>query len=191
MNNSNKNTVESGNDESMKNFIDVLRSRDTNKKNIMKRFMIAYAVLLVLCLAGLIIDIVKHEPLVEIFDRLIIVISVSIFILLFRYKFLEQKSIDYSAPLNQLLNNARKRYKPWRPELWVALFAAAIMGIPACRTFTFHLPQQWEYFNRFLAVFGIYLLFLVVAMLAGHLLWRIKNRPVLKNIDSLLKELNN
>jgi glucan phosphoethanolaminetransferase (alkaline phosphatase superfamily) len=190
----NSTTINNGdtlNHNGLNTLIEKLQSRDTYKKNVMKRFMIAYAVILVLYIIILIIDIANHEPVLQLFDHLIYVVAMAIFVFLFRYRFLEQKEIDYSAPLLDLLSEAKKRYKPWRPIVWIAVFGAVITGIPFSRSFTDHLPQQWDNFSRSLIVFGIYMFFIGLAILIGQLIWRKNNRPMVQHINKMLEELNN
>jgi hypothetical protein len=105
--------------------------------------------------------------------------------------FLEQKNVDYSMPLTVVLSDAMKRYKPWRPDLWLAIFAALIVGIPISFSSANYLPVSIESLAQPALIFGIWILVIATAMLVGHLIWRRTKMPLYLSIKSMLNDLMN
>ena len=116
------------------------------------------------------------------------VVSFVIFVIIFRQRIKEQKSIDYSLPSVQMLEQAAERYKVWKPEIKWALLAVIIVdvGMVLMDAGEMNSHSLWR---GILEIQYLYLPMIVVGVLVGIFWWYKKHKPLRDHALKLLEEL--
>ncbi len=171
--------------------MDSLRRLDLRNKRLMRGMYILYLVFAVIY-TGLLI--VNPDPELTLNNRLQGVMYVLIFgmsALYFRYHFLKNKRVDYSAPVLEMLHEARNRHKLWTPG--TVRFIVALVGmtdiVVTWAILEDHFLKDYSLIVRILVVQAIYFLMMGISFLIGYFSWKRKSRPLVRNLTRIIEEL--
>jgi hypothetical protein len=171
--------------------MDSLKKLDSRNKRLMHGMYIAYVVFALIYTVLLILN---PDPELTVSNRIQGVIYVLIFgmsALYFRHHFLKNKSVDYSAPVLEMLNAARNRHKLWTPG--TVRFIVALVGVTdivvTWAILEDNLLKDSSLIIRILVIQAVYFSIMGISFLIGYLSWRKKSRPLVRNLNRIIEEL--
>jgi hypothetical protein len=171
--------------------MDSLRRLDARNKRLMLVMYIAYTAFAVIYTALLIVN---PDPELTVSNRIQGVIYVLVFgmsALYFRHHFKKTKSVDYSAPVLEMLNAARTRHKLWTPG--TIRFLITLVGLTdivvTWAIIEDHLLHDYSLIISILMIQSGYFLLMGTSFLVGYLSWRKKSRPLVRNLTRIIEEL--
>lgn len=171
--------------------MDSLRKMDARNRRLMRGMYILY-VIFALFYAGLLI--LNPDPELSLNNRLQGVMYVLIFgmsALYFRYHFIKNKRVDYSAPVLEMLHAARNRHKLWTPG--TVRFIIALVGLTdivvTWAILDDHLLKDSSLAIRIMVIQLGYFLVMGVSYLIGYRSWCRKSRPLVRNLTRIIEEL--
>ena len=161
-------------------FILKVEKQDNLFRVVYMAIIILYLIIIVAQLAIVLISVYNNIPFIKWMSNLGILIPFLIILYYLNKRYIEYKRADYSLPSYSVLKNMEKRYRAFRPaDLWV-LAGLIILGI------SMGIDNPMGFINFQLG----YWTMMLVAMLGGHIYWRIKIKPLRDNALQLLKELD-
>jgi len=161
-------------------LINRIKSEDERYARICKSFQIVYWVLVPIYLVLIIRDIITNSPVTEIAAGFCFLLGMIVFILIFRLYYLEYKSIDYAQSTLEMLKKAAHRYKPLQSKLWLVLAAVLLMDAGLS------LRSPFEEFAHFQI---IYCSSMIVAVIVGLIIWRIRYKPLRDDALQMVREI--
>lgn len=171
--------------------MDSLKKLDSRNRRLMFGMYIAYVVFAVVYTGLLIIN---PDPELTLNNRIQGVIYVLIFgmsALYFRHHFMKNKSVDYSAPVLEMLNEARNRHKLWTPG--TIRFIIALVGLTDIVITWAILEDDFlrdhSLTVRILVIQAGYFLIMGISFVIGYVTWRRKSRPLVLNLTRIIEEL--
>jgi hypothetical protein len=171
--------------------MDSLKRLDLRNKRLMHGMYIAY-VIFALIYVGLII--LNPDPDLTINNRIQGVFYVLIFgmsALYFRHHFRKNKSVDYSAPVLEMLTEARKRHKLWTPGTvrFLIFLVGATDIVVTWAILEDHFFRDHSLLFRILIFQAGYFLTMGISFLIGYFSWRRRSRPLVRNLTRIIEEL--
>lgn len=159
-----------------------LKSIDRDNVSKLRRFSIMYAVLIVLY--GILL--VMHPTL----TMIVIVAGFTVFLGVFRYSYRKARNRDYTQPVTRLLMQTRKSYRLFSPEYIVANIAAfSIIYASLHNLFSRYLGIHIEGINPVVTEAAVVVVFYALVLLLAYVIWRVKYRKVIRQIDECLEEM--
>ena len=167
--------------QNLEEIIGKLKKADDRYATLCKGIQILYWVLIPIYIVLVIRQIVVGSPVVDIVGSLCYLSAMLIFAFFFMNYYKEYKYVDYSQPTLVMLKKAAYRYQPFQfKTLWVLLAVLLIdAGLGINASHSFELVSEQAY----------YLGVIVVAMLIGHLIWRVRYKPLRDATLGLIREI--
>lgn len=158
-----------------------LKNEDSNYAKISKSFQIMYWVFIPVYLLLSIFELKETGDINYIFSGICYAVSFLVFALVFRNYYREYITVNYSLPTLEMLKKAALRYKLFRLKtLWIV---AALLFLDAGLCFNTN-----SYFNV-LKIQALYMGSLLLGVIAGLIVWRIKYKPLRDNLLSMVSEI--
>jgi hypothetical protein len=171
--------------------MDSLKRLDARNRRLMRGMYILYIVFAVIYTGLLILN---PDPELPLNNRIQGVIYVLLFggsAFYFRYHFLKNKRVDYSAPVLEMLHAARKRHQLWTPG--TIAFLIALVGITdvvvSWALLDDHFLADYALMTRILLIQAGYFAIMGISFLIGYASWRRKSWPLVKNLTRIIEEL--
>jgi hypothetical protein len=171
--------------------MDSLRKLDSRNRRLMRGMYILY-VIFALFYTGLLI--LNPDPELTLNNRLqggMYVLIFGMSALYFRYHFIKNKRVDYSAPVLEMLHAARNRHKLWTPG--TIRFIVALVGLTdivvTWAILDDHLLVDSSLAVRILVVQAGYFLIMGISFLIGYRSWCRKSRPLVRNLSRIIEEM--
>jgi len=168
-------------------LISQLKQKDLGQMNLYKRVSIFYAVMMPFYFVSVIYLIsLEFDETAKIFavNQFCFFIIFSLFFVFFRKTYLKLKNIDYSIPILEVFQNARKRYTFWNGEKWIIITSIILLDI----IFTNKFSDGYNPDN-ILLIQIIYFSVISLAMLIRYFVWKSKYKPLLLGIESIIKDI--
>ena len=168
--------------ENLNQLISNLKKEDEQYAGLSKRMQYIYWIMSLIFILVIIIQIVGKSNIVYIIGNICFLFAMLIFGLLFKYYYLEYKYVDYSQPTLIMLKKAAYRYKPFQLKtLWVLL---SLLLVDAGLSLNTSLGFKFIWTQVF------YLGIVVLAIIIGLLIWRIRYKPIRDAALSLIREID-
>jgi hypothetical protein len=171
--------------------MDSLKKLDARNRRLMRGMYILYIVFAVIYTGLLILNPDPELPTNSRIQGVIYVLVFGMSAFYFRYHFLKNKRVDYSAPVLEMLHAARKRHQLWTPG--TVIFIIALVGITdAVVTWALiddHFLSDFALMARILLVQAGYFMIMGISFLIGYASWRRKSRPLVRNLTRIIEEL--
>ncbi len=187
-NNQPKNIEEPAN---LDQVMDSLRKLDVRNRKLMQGMYIVYVVF-ALIYTGLLI--LNPDPELTLNHRLqggMYVLIFGMSAIYFRYHFRKNKSVDYSAPVLEMLTAARKRHKLWTAG--TVGFIIAMVGLTDIVVTWAMLDDKflsdYSQIIRILIIQSAYFLTMGISFLIGYITWRRKSMPLVHNLTRIIEEM--
>ncbi|HKJ43336.1 MAG TPA: hypothetical protein VKA27_14660 [Sunxiuqinia sp.] len=172
----------------MNDLLNKLKKEDQFLLRLYKGIQILYWILIPVYTMFFVFAPDKELTLIERFGGGCAVIAFIIFVIIFRKRIKEQKSVDYSLPSVQMLEHAAERYKIWKPEIKWALLAVLITDVGMV-LLSYDEMKGLSPIMRILQIQYIFIPMIIVAILVGIFWWYKKHKPLRDHALELLEEL--
>ncbi|RKD87936.1 hypothetical protein [Mangrovibacterium diazotrophicum] len=172
----------------MNQLLDKLKAADKRMIRISRGVQILYLIMVPLYAIFYIWNPGGEMNLYERLGGGVIVIALFCFALIFRLRIKRLKSVDYALPTTQMLAEATKRFKLWKPELKWALLTAALMDIGVSVSSYNHLEETAPW-TRVVEIQYIMIPALLIGLGIGIIWWHFKYKPLRDHAQKLLNEL--
>ncbi|MCU4175589.1 hypothetical protein [Carboxylicivirga sp. N1Y90] len=118
------------------------------------------------------------------------IIAFTFFALLFRYANKEYREVNYALPTIQMLSKAAKRYKLFNIKLPLAIIAALFIDAGIALNHI-ELPMDEAIINDLIKTQINFFSAIGIGVIAGVIIWHIRQKPIRDNALALIKELEN
>ena len=166
---------------------DQLKEKDSEQMHLSKRVTIFYGILGPIFFISVIYLLSKrYDDAAKIFafNQFCYFIIWTIFFVFFRKNYLKLKNLDYSLPILEVLQNAKKRYKFWNKDKWILILGIIIMDIPITNRFA----EGYNIFN-ILITQTIFFSVIGFALLIGYFVWQSKFKFLITNIEAIIEDI--
>jgi len=172
------------------NIIIELKEKDSYYSILYKRMSYIYGIFAIVFLFFLALRPYSDITLGERIGGICAFGAMTIFFFLFKHEHNKFSRLDYSLSILELLKNARERHRLGGTK-WIYLTAAVLlMDISVTKPFFPDIPgRSSQLFSFVFTDHILYLSAIGISFLIGILVWVVKYKPLLKNIDSMIHDL--